>query len=171
VSTRRRIGDGVGVRRSAGFWLQERAAGRRLVSSASHFHWSGSTMMQWLHLENAMTAPDVLRRTREAANYLIQTHGIPCSNSLRKWRRRAPQDTGEHGPDSLVDPVSGVTWYPQSALDAFAGRLRERLTRDRPAQPSHLASLARGEGASTAGRSTAAERPGATGPSGAGGTG
>jgi hypothetical protein len=32
---------------------------------------------------------------------LRPTHGS-SPNTLRKWRRRAPQDTGEHGPDSLV---------------------------------------------------------------------
>jgi hypothetical protein len=60
-----------------------------------------------------MSAPDKLRRTLEAAAYLIEAHGIPCSpNTLRKWRRRGPQDSGEHGPDSLVDPLTGITFYP-----------------------------------------------------------
>jgi hypothetical protein len=88
-----------------------------------------------------MVRSDVLRRTQEAATYLIETYGIPCSpHTLRKWRRRGPDDAGEHGPEWLVDPETGYTLYPQSALDRFGEERRARLIKQRNLQPARLSS-------------------------------
>ena len=87
--------------------------------------------------------PDVLRRTRDAAKYLYETHGISCSpHTLRKWRRRGPEDQREHGPEYWVDPLTGHAQYLQSALDRFAELRRTRLTKARNPQPAHLAAQA-----------------------------
>ena len=88
-----------------------------------------------------MSEKDVLRKTGEAARYLVEKHGLPISaHTLRKWRRRDDDDPRGRGPDWKVDPVTDHAMYEQSKLDLFAEQWRSRLVTTRIEQPAQLAS-------------------------------
>lgn len=72
---------------------------------------------------------DYIRKmlTTQAARFCGE-HGRSVSpRTLQKYRTRAPEDPGEHGPNFLRDPVTGYSFYREEDLLTWCRELDARL--------------------------------------------
>lgn len=79
-----------------------------------------------------------------AAAKFCSENGRPTSpRTLQKYRRKAPDDPGEKGPNWFRDPVTGFAIYFEADLLAWIRERDERLVERAPiTQPPQLRSQA-----------------------------